>query len=188
MLMLKWCTNLLNAVFWENSPMFKAMGAIIRALKDLSQEVGHCMTLATKGSILWILLLQSRQFALEKWIFCLNSQTCIGLACKMCKHSTQWYTKGALSQLRGGRAYWKNQSQSKKCPHKLSTLTKSQKNPDKQTHITVTPIWRRNLKIHLRQQASSCSHKLWTTVKIHIESSQRIPSVHSKCFLPKVLP
>ena len=63
-LMLKRYTNLLYAIFLEDFPLFKAMVAIIRALKDLSRKARRCITAATKGSILWILLLQSRQFAL----------------------------------------------------------------------------------------------------------------------------
>ena len=62
--MLKRYTNLLYALFSEDCPMFNAMVAIIRALKDLSCKARKRMATATKGSILWILLLQSRQFAL----------------------------------------------------------------------------------------------------------------------------
>ena len=66
MLMLKRYANLLFALFSDSSPMFNAMVAIISALRDLSREARRQMTLATKGSILWIILLQSRQFALGK--------------------------------------------------------------------------------------------------------------------------
>ena len=64
MLMIKRYTNLVYAIFSEDSPLFKALVAVIRALKDLSRDARRRMTLPTKGSILWILLLQSRQFAL----------------------------------------------------------------------------------------------------------------------------
>ena len=37
---------------------------VIRALREYSREARKRMTLSTKGSILWILLLQARQFAL----------------------------------------------------------------------------------------------------------------------------
>ena len=64
--MLKPYANLLYALFSENSPMFNAVGAVIQALKDISREARKRMSMATKGSILWILLLQSCQFALGK--------------------------------------------------------------------------------------------------------------------------
>ena len=37
---------------------------VIFVLRDLSREARKLMTMATKGSIPWIVLLQSRQFAL----------------------------------------------------------------------------------------------------------------------------
>ena len=64
MLMLKRFTNLLYAAFSETYPLFKAMVEIIRALKEFSREARKKMTSATKGSILWIVLLQARQFSL----------------------------------------------------------------------------------------------------------------------------
>lgn len=44
--------------------MFKILRKIIRALRDYSREACRSMKLSTKGSILWIILLQSRKFAL----------------------------------------------------------------------------------------------------------------------------
>ena len=64
MLMLKRYANLLYALFSEDCPMFNAIVAIIRVLNDLSCKARRRMSAATKGSILWILLLQLRQFAL----------------------------------------------------------------------------------------------------------------------------
>ena len=64
MLMLKRFANLLYAVFSDKCPFFKGIVEIICTLKDYSREARKRMTLAKKGSILWIILLQERQFAL----------------------------------------------------------------------------------------------------------------------------
>ena len=50
--------------FSDTCPFFKALREVIRALHKYSREVRKRMTLSTKGSILWIFLLQSRQFYL----------------------------------------------------------------------------------------------------------------------------
>ena len=62
--MLKRYANLLYAVFKETCPLFKVLLEVIRALREFSREARKRMTMSTKGSILWIVLLQSRQFAL----------------------------------------------------------------------------------------------------------------------------
>ena len=64
MLRLKRYTNLVYVIFPETCPLFKMLREVILALKDLSPEARKCTTMATKGYILWIVLLQSRQFAL----------------------------------------------------------------------------------------------------------------------------
>ena len=64
MLMLKRYGNLLYAVFPDTCPLFKALIKGIRALRKYSREARKSTTLPTKGSILWIVLLQSRQFSL----------------------------------------------------------------------------------------------------------------------------
>ena len=64
MLMLKRYGNLLYAVFTDTCPLFKALKEVIRALCEYSREVRDRMTLSMKGSILWIFLIQSRQFSL----------------------------------------------------------------------------------------------------------------------------
>ena len=44
--------------------MFKVLREVIRALMGISRETRKRMTMATRGSILWIILLQSHQFEL----------------------------------------------------------------------------------------------------------------------------
>ena len=44
--------------------MFKVLREVIRALMYISREARKRMNMATRGSILWIILLQSRQFSL----------------------------------------------------------------------------------------------------------------------------
>ena len=44
--------------------MFKVLRELICELKDIFREARKHMTMATRGSILWIILLQSLQFAL----------------------------------------------------------------------------------------------------------------------------
>ena len=64
MLMLKRYANLLYVVFTASCYLFKALLEVIRALREFSREACERMTMLTKGSILWTVLLQSRQFAL----------------------------------------------------------------------------------------------------------------------------
>ena len=64
MLVLKRYTNIVYVVFWETCPLLKVLREVILELKYLSREARKRISMATKGSILWIDLLQSRQFAL----------------------------------------------------------------------------------------------------------------------------
>ena len=64
LLLLKRFGNLLFALFSEHSPLFKCMREIIRAYRGYSREARKQLGMASKGAILWIILLQARQFAL----------------------------------------------------------------------------------------------------------------------------
>jgi hypothetical protein len=64
MLMLKTFANLLFALFSRESPMFMYMETIIRALREYSPRAKEAMSVATKGSILWVILKQSRLFSI----------------------------------------------------------------------------------------------------------------------------
>ena len=64
LLLLKRFGNLLFALFSEHCPLFRSVQEVIRAFKAYSREARRQMSQASKGSILWIILLQSRQFAL----------------------------------------------------------------------------------------------------------------------------
>ena len=64
LLMLKRYANFLFAIFSDTCPLFLLVKEVIRALRDFSREARRRMTIGTKGSILWIILLQSRHFAL----------------------------------------------------------------------------------------------------------------------------
>ena len=66
MLMLKWYGNLLYDVFPYTYYLFKAIIEVIRALRYYSREARNRITLSTKGYILWIVLLQSRQFSIRE--------------------------------------------------------------------------------------------------------------------------
>ena len=57
MVILKRYANLLYTVFTETCPLFNALLEVIRALREFSREAQKRMTMSTKGSILWILLL-----------------------------------------------------------------------------------------------------------------------------------
>jgi hypothetical protein len=64
MLLLKRFANLLYSLFSEDCPFFKCVVKIINALKEFSRVARDSMTTVTRASILWIILLQSRNFAL----------------------------------------------------------------------------------------------------------------------------
>ena len=64
MLILKRFANLLYALFSARCPLFQCIQELIIALKAFSREARRNMSQATKASILWIGLLQARQFAL----------------------------------------------------------------------------------------------------------------------------
>ena len=64
LLLLKRFANLLFALFSEHCPLFKCMREVIRAYRGYSREARKQLGMASKGAILWIVLLQARQFAL----------------------------------------------------------------------------------------------------------------------------
>ena len=64
LLLLKRFGNLLFALFSVDCPLFKCIKELIRAIKAYSREARKQMSHGSKASILWIVLLQARQFAL----------------------------------------------------------------------------------------------------------------------------
>ena len=64
MLLLKRFANLLFALFSATCPYFRCVVKIIEALKEFSKSARDSMSQRTKASILWIVLLQGRQFAM----------------------------------------------------------------------------------------------------------------------------
>ena len=64
MLTLKRFANLLFSIFSDDCPLFQCLHQIINALKKFSRSARIAMTTTTKASILWIVLLQSRQFSI----------------------------------------------------------------------------------------------------------------------------
>ena len=62
-LLLKRYGNLLFALFSEDCPLYRCIDKILAALKEFSRNARDALTLKVKASILWIVLLQSRQFA-----------------------------------------------------------------------------------------------------------------------------
>ena len=62
--MLKRYANLIYRIFLETCPLFKVLRAVLLALRYFSRESRKFMTMATNGSILCVVLLQSRQFSL----------------------------------------------------------------------------------------------------------------------------
>ena len=64
MLMLKRFANLLYYLFTDSCPFFKTLLEVIWDLREYSREARKHMTMSTRVSILWIVLLQSRQLAL----------------------------------------------------------------------------------------------------------------------------
>ena len=64
MLTLKRFANLLFAIFSEDCLLFKCLIQIVNSLKKFSRSARIAMTNTTKASILWIILLQSRQFSI----------------------------------------------------------------------------------------------------------------------------
>jgi hypothetical protein len=64
MLTLKRYANLLFAIFSDDCPYFKCVNKVIAALRKFSRSARIGMSKTTKASILWIILLQGRQFAI----------------------------------------------------------------------------------------------------------------------------
>ena len=64
LLLLKRFANLLFALFSEQCPLFKCIREVIRAYRAYSREARKQLSQASKGAILWIVLLQARQFAM----------------------------------------------------------------------------------------------------------------------------
>ncbi len=61
--MIKAYANLIFALFSSTCPLFIAIKTVIDALKQFSRPAREAFTTRTKAQILWILLLQSRNFA-----------------------------------------------------------------------------------------------------------------------------
>jgi hypothetical protein len=64
MRLLKRFANLLFALFSDTCPFFQCIVKIINVLKEFSRGAKESMSKMTRASILWIILLQSRTFAL----------------------------------------------------------------------------------------------------------------------------
>jgi hypothetical protein len=75
LLMLKRFTNLLHALFSSQSPFYKQMYNILRALRNYSQNARSKLSHEAKTSMLWIILLQGRRFAQGKMI---GNEACLG--------------------------------------------------------------------------------------------------------------
>ena len=75
MLMLKRFTNLLFALFSSQSPMYKQMYAVVKALREYSPNARAQLSHDVKTSVLWIILLQARRFAQGKMT---GQQACLG--------------------------------------------------------------------------------------------------------------
>ena len=63
MLLLRTFANLLFALFSKDCPFLLCVVQIITALKQFSRNAREAMSITTKASILWVVLLQGRQFA-----------------------------------------------------------------------------------------------------------------------------
>ena len=63
MLMLKRYANLIFALFTSQSPLFKELHLVIKALKAFSYNARKNLPHTIRATILWIILIQSRQFA-----------------------------------------------------------------------------------------------------------------------------
>ena len=64
MRLLKRFANLTYALFSRECPLFQAVKSIIDSLRSYSPSARQALSLQTKAAILWIILLQSRQFAM----------------------------------------------------------------------------------------------------------------------------
>jgi hypothetical protein len=63
MLTLRTFANLLFALFSGDCPYLKCVIEVISAIKQFSRKAREAMSITTKASILWVILLQGRQFA-----------------------------------------------------------------------------------------------------------------------------
>ena len=59
---LKWYANLNFALFSDTLALFRSLVKVIHSIKAFSWVDRNSMTLKTKASIIWIILLQSRKF------------------------------------------------------------------------------------------------------------------------------
>ena len=62
--LLKTFANLIFALFSIDSPLFQYLQTVIKALREYSPRAREAMQLSTKASILWVILKQSRLFAI----------------------------------------------------------------------------------------------------------------------------
>ena len=64
MLLLKLYANIKFTLFSNMIPLFRALVKIIDSIKAFSRVSCNAMTIKTKASIIWIILLQSRKFSM----------------------------------------------------------------------------------------------------------------------------
>ena len=65
--LLKRYANLLFALFSGDCPLFKCVANVVDCIRDYSHAARKAMTKPSKASILWIIFLQSRQFAIGEF-------------------------------------------------------------------------------------------------------------------------
>lgn len=65
LLMLKRYTNVLFAIFSDTCPLFKCIKELILSLREYSRDTMKRVSLATRRSVLWITLFQSREFSIS---------------------------------------------------------------------------------------------------------------------------
>lgn len=75
MLLLKRFANLLYALFSDDCTYYKCVNKVISALQDYSKPARDSLSMRTKASILWILLLQGRQFSIGNMAVLAEFQT-----------------------------------------------------------------------------------------------------------------
>ena len=88
--LLKQYANLLFALFLGDCPLFKCVANVVNCIRNYSLAARKAMTKASNVSILWIIILQSRKFAIGEFEILVEFTSIQALLCKKILSSDTW--------------------------------------------------------------------------------------------------
>jgi len=161
MRVLKRFANLIYALFSKDCPLFLALKAVIDALRAYSPTARQALSLQTKAAILWIILLQSRHFAMGEVDVLSEFQAMQRKLAEKERHITHAELPAALIAKPKQQDQPKADSTSKHAapPTKPTQESKRQKTADPNPNV-----WHPKLKSSLEKAMMAANHPTFTAI------------------------